>query len=104
HAPRRIALSAVLRAPRVYPLPVLATHRAAKRGRGIVAMLGSARATRESAAGLAPVLAMVVGLAGVVFSGVLLGTLQGGTADAAAARIGAELRLDSPPLTEIGRA
>lgn len=98
--PLLLALSVGLLVLRVYPLPVLAIQRAAKRGRGIVAMLGSARATRESAAGLAPVLAMVVGLAVVVFSGVLLGTLQGGTADAAAARIGAELRLDSPPLTD----
>src|SRR5690606_38664318 len=80
--------------------PVIALQRATKKGRGIVGFLGSARAIRESSAGLAPVLAMVVGLAVVVFSGVLLGTLQGGTADAAAARIGADLRLDSPPLSE----
>lgn len=98
--PLLLALSMGLVVLRVYPLPVLAIQGVAKRGAGIVAFLGSARAIRESAAGLAPVLAMVVGLAVVVFSGVLLGTLQGGTADAAAARIGAELRLDSPPLSE----
>lgn len=98
--PLLLALSVGLLVLRVYPLPVLALQRATQRGRGIVGFLGSARAIRESAAGLAPVLAMVVGLAVVVFSGVLLGTLQGGTADAAAARIGAELRLDSPPLSE----
>lgn len=98
--PLLLALSVGLIVLRVYPLPVLAIQRTAKRGRGIVAFLGSARAIRESAAGLAPVLAMVVGLAVVVFSGVLLGTLQGGTSDAAAARIGAELRIDSPPLSE----
>lgn len=98
--PLLLALSVGLLVLRVYPLPVLALQRATQRGRGIVGFLGSARAIRESAAGLAPVLAMVVGLAVVVFSGVLLGTLQGGTADAAAARIGAELRLDSPPLSD----
>lgn len=98
--PLLLALSMGLVVLRVYPLPVLAIQGAAKRGAGVVGFLGSARAIRESAAGLAPVLAMVVGLAVVVFSGVLFGTLQSGTADAAAARIGADLRLDSPPLSE----
>lgn len=98
--PLLLAVSVGLVVLRAYPLPVIAIQRATKKGRGIVRFLGSARAIRESAAGLAPVLAMVVGLAVVVFSGVLLGTLQSGTADAAAARIGADLRLDSPPLSE----
>ncbi|HRN28862.1 MAG TPA: hypothetical protein PK890_04065, partial [Terrimesophilobacter sp.] len=97
--PLLLAVSVGLVVLRLYPLPVVAIQGATRKGRGIVGFLGSARAIRESAAGLAPVLAMVVGLAVVVFSGVLLGTLQGGTADAAAARIGADLRLDSPPLT-----
>src|SRR5690606_6443943 len=54
--PLLLAVSVGLVVLRLYPLPVLAIQRATKKGRGFVGFLGSARAIRESAAGLAPVL------------------------------------------------
>jgi putative ABC transport system permease protein len=97
--PFLLALSAGLIVLRVYPLPLLAFARSAKRWRGVVSFLGSSRSIRDPAAGLAPVLAMVVGLAVAVFSGVLLGTVGIGVSSAAHSSVGADLRIDSPILT-----
>ncbi len=97
--PLLLALSAGLIVLRLYPLPLLGFARAAKRRKGIVSFLGANRSIRDPAAGLAPVLAMVVGLAIAVFSGVLLGTVGGGVSEAAHSSIGADLRIDSPILT-----
>lgn len=99
-APLLLALGAGLIAIRLYPLALVAIQRLAKRGSGLVPFLGAARGIRGQAAGLAPALTLFVGFTVVVFSGVLLATLQSGTTDAAAARVGAELRLDSSPLDE----
>lgn len=96
--PLLLSLSAGLIVLRLYPLPLLGFARWVKRRKGIVAFLGSNRSIRDPAAGLAPVLAMVVGLAVAVFSGVLLGTVTGGVNTAARSTIGADLRIDSPPL------
>lgn len=98
--PLLLAISAGLIVLRLYPLPLRGFARAAKRGRGIVAFLGANRSIRDPAAGLAPVLAMVVGIAIALFSGVLLGTVSGGVASAAHSNVGADLRIDSPILTQ----
>lgn len=97
--PFLLALSAGLIVLRIYPLPLLWFARTAKRRKGIVSFLGTSRSIRDPAAGLAPVLAMVVGLAVAVFSGVLLGTVGLGVSSAAHSSVGADLRIDSPILT-----
>ncbi len=98
--PLLLALSAGLIVLRVYPIPLMGFARAAKKRKGIVGFLGANRSIRDPAAGLAPVLAMVVGLAVAVFSGVLLGTVYGGVDSAAHSSVGADLRIDSPILTQ----
>jgi putative ABC transport system permease protein len=97
--PLLLALSACVIALRLYPLPLRWIARSAKRSRGLGSMLGAARALRDPAAGLAPVLALVVGVAVSVSSGVLLATLQTGIAATADAAVGADLRVSGPPLT-----
>lgn len=96
--PLLLALSAGLIVLRLYPLPLIGLARWLKPRRGIVAFLGANRSIRDPAAGLAPVLAMVVGLAVAVFSGVLLGTVSHGVTTAAHSTVGADMRIDSPPL------
>lgn len=98
--PLLLSLSAGLIVLRLYPLPLLGFARSVKRNKGIVAFLGANRSIRDPAAGLAPVLAMVVGLAVAVFSGVLLGTVTGGVGTAAHSTVGADLRIDSPILDQ----
>lgn len=98
--PLLLAVSAGLVILRLYPLPLLAVARATKARRGIVAFLGAHRSIREPAAGLAPVLAMIVGLAVAVFSAVLVGTLTSGVAATARSSVGADLRIDSQILNE----
>ncbi|HEU4849635.1 MAG TPA: FtsX-like permease family protein, partial [Terrimesophilobacter sp.] len=98
--PLLLSLSAGLVVLRLYPLPLLGFARSVKRGKGIVAFLGASRSIRDPAAGLAPVLAMVVGLAVAVFSGVLLGTVTGGVGTAAHSTVGADLRIESPILDQ----
>jgi len=91
--PLLLGLSAAIVVLRVYPLPLLALVRRLSTGRGLVGHLGSARAVRESSGALAAVLAMVVGLAVAVFSGVLVGTAQNGVTVAAQSAVGADLRV-----------
>ena len=98
--PLLLSLSSGLIVLRLYPLPLIGLARWLKPRRGIVAFLGASRSIRDPAAGLAPVLAMVVGLAVAVFSGMLLGTVSNGVTTAAHSSIGADLRIDSPPLQQ----
>jgi putative ABC transport system permease protein len=98
--PLLLSLAAGLVVLRLYPLPLVGFARSVRRRRGIVAFLGASRSIRDPAAGLAPVLAMVVGLAVAVFSGVLLGTVAGGLETAAQSSVGADLRIDSAPLDD----
>jgi len=91
--PLLLSISVAVVVLRLYPLPLLALMRRLTRSRGVVGHLGAARAVRDPAAGLAPVLAMVVGLAVAVFSGVLVGTLQTGVVDAGQVAVGADLRV-----------
>lgn len=97
--PLLLAVSAGLIVLRIYPLPLRGYAHVTKRGTGIIGFLGASRTIRDPAAGLAPVLAMVVGIAVAVFSGVLLGTVSGGVTAAAQSSVGGDLRIDSPILT-----
>lgn len=98
--PLLLAVSAGLVILRLYPAPLLAVARATRRRRGIVAFLGALRGIREPAAGLAPVLAMVVGLPIAVFSAMLIGTVTTGVETSARSSVGADLRLESQILSE----
>ena len=98
--PLLLAVTTALIVLRVFPAPLIALGRRLARGRGFVSHLGSIRAVRDTAAGLAPVLAMVVGLSVAVFSGVLVGTLQHGVAEAGQSNVGADLRVTGVTLTD----
>ncbi|RLK49006.1 FtsX-like permease family protein [Microbacterium telephonicum] len=91
--PLLIALAACLLTLRLYPLPLRALWRRARAGAGLNAFLGAARALREPAIGLTPVLALTVGVSVAVSAGVLLSVVDRGTADAARAQVGADMRV-----------
>ncbi len=70
------------------------------RRRGLVSLVGSARAAGQATMGLAVALALVSGVAVAVFSSTTLATLQGGVDDGARATAGADLRVVSTGLTK----
>lgn len=98
-APLLLALVACIAALRLYPLPLRALLGRFRRSPGFVGYLGAARALREPAAGLAPALALIVGLSVAVSSGVLLSTLQQGVVSSAAMQVGADIKLDAARFT-----
>ena len=98
-APLLLALVACIVALRLYPLPLRALLGRFRRSPGFVGFLGAARALREPAAGLAPALALIVGLSVAVSSGVLLSTLQQGVVTSAGMQVGADLKLDAARFT-----
>ena len=98
-APLLLSLVACLITLRVYPVPLRLLFARARRGAGLDAFLGSARALREPAIGLTPVLALVVGVSVAVSSGILLSALQSGVDDAARAQIGADARITGGAFT-----
>ncbi|WP_127792427.1 FtsX-like permease family protein [Agromyces sp. LHK192] len=98
--PLLIALAGCVVVLRLYPLPLAALVRRAKAGRSLVPFLGAARALRDPAAGLVPVLAVVVGVAVAVCSTVVLSTVDAGVSRVAAERVGADAILHEVPLTK----
>ncbi|GAA2172264.1 FtsX-like permease family protein [Arthrobacter parietis] len=97
--PLLIALAVCVLVLRLYPVPLEWFARVRRRGPGLVGFLGASRAVRSPGAGLVPVLALIVGLAVVLFSGVLLSTFSEGVTDAAQADVGADLRVQGPPFS-----
>lgn len=97
------AASCVL-ALRLFPLPVLAVQRRLRAGRRLTGFLGAARAVRDSAAGLIPGLALVVGVSVAVFSSIMVSTVMQGAESAAYEEAGADLRLNGPIVTDEGVA
>lgn len=97
--PLLLALVACLITLRVYPLPLRRVFDAARRRSTLGPFLGAARALREPAIGLTPVLALVVGVSVAVSSGVLLSSLQEGVARSAQAQIGADLKITGGSFT-----
>lgn len=98
-APLLLCLSAGILVLRLYPLPLLAVLRRARRRRGFVAFLGAARAIRNPTAGLSAVLAVIVGLGVSLFSVTVLDTVRTGIADASVSVVGADLRVSGTALT-----
>ncbi len=99
-APPLVALAVAVVALRLYPWLVAAAGRLAKRRRGAVPLVGTARAARDPAAGTAPVVALIAGLSIAVFSTVLWSTTQSGGEFSSAADVGGDLRVAGPALTE----
>lgn len=94
-APLLLALVVCIVTLRVYPILLRALQARLRRGPGFVGFLGAARALRDPAAGLVPVLALVVGVSIAVSSAVMLSTLEAGVDDAARQAAGADLQLEA---------
>jgi len=91
-APLLLALAVSVVALRLLPVLLGAAARIARRGRGIVAFIGTARATREPALGVAAVLALVLGVAVAVFASATLTTVDRTARAAAHNAVGADVR------------
>lgn len=94
-APLLLAAAACVVVFRLYPLPLRLLAARYRKGRSAVGFLGSLRALRDPTVGVAPVLAVVVGVSVAVFSAVTLSTLSDGIRTAAVSSVGADLRIDA---------
>jgi putative ABC transport system permease protein len=103
-APLLVALAGALLVVRLYPVPLGALLRRAERGAGVTSFVGAARALREPALGIVPVLALVVGVAVAVSSGVVLSTLERGIRTSAEGRVGADLLVQGAAFDETALA
>lgn len=97
-APLLLATAGALLGERLLPAPAGASLARAAAGPRLPGFLGLARAVRDPSGSIAG-LALVVAIAIAVGSSVLLTTLDRGTATAAAAALGGDVRADGPPLT-----
>lgn len=97
--PLLITLAACVLVLRLYPLPLARYAKHQQGAPGLIGYLGAVRALRSPGGGLLPVLALIVGLAVVVFAGVLLSTFRAGVTDAAQHGVGADLRIQGSPLS-----
>lgn len=98
--PLLVAFAVTMAVMRLYPAPVAAFGRRLRRGRSTVAYLGTARATRDPAGGLVPMLALVVGLSIAAFSVVTWSTTDNGLKETAWHEVGADARLVGTGVTE----
>lgn len=96
--PLLVALAVCVLMLRIYPVPVTLLGRWLARRRGLVGYVGTLRAVRDPAAGLAPVLALVVGLSVAVFSTMLWSTTQAAGASTSINDVGADIRASGPIL------
>lgn len=85
---------------RLVPLALGLVERGTGARRGVIALIGPARARRDPALRVAPVLAVVVGVAIAVFSVAFSATVESGIRVAARSAVGADLRLQAPYLNE----
>ncbi|GAA1965621.1 ABC transporter permease [Microbacterium deminutum] len=90
--PLLLALAASVIVLWVLPPALHAAATIARRGRGPVAFVGSARALRDPALGVAAALAVVVGISVAVFSSVVLATVESSARAQAQAAVGADVR------------
>ena len=99
-APVLLTLLACLLVLRVYPVPLRLLVHAFKRGRGFTGFMGSARALREPAGGVAPVVTIVLGTTIAVTAASLLGTISAGTERAVWNENGSSVHVSGPRMTE----
>lgn len=99
-APLLLALATCVVVLRVHPLPVRALERAFRARRDLVPFLGAARTVRDPAGGVVPALALVVGVAVAMSSGVLYSTVRSGVETIAWGEAGADVRVSGPVVDE----
>lgn len=95
-APLLATVAVALIVVRLHPIPIAAALRVARRGRGVVGLVGAARNLRDSSAGTTAVLAMLVAVAIAVFSSLVLATVDRGAVVAAQRDVGGDIRLAGP--------
>ena len=94
--PVLLALAGGILALRLYPVPIAAAARLARRGRGLVLHIGLSRAARQSNLAAAPLLVLLLALAIASFSSVMLSTIRTGQDRTGWRTIGADARVDAP--------
>lgn len=90
--PLLLALAASVIALWVLPPALHAAAAIARRGRGLVGFIGSARSLRDPALGVAATLSVVVGISVAVFSSVVLTTVDSAAQTQAETIVGADVR------------
>ena len=85
---------------RLIPPVLTAVEALAVRGRGVMALVGPARARRGRTLPIATVLAALVCVATALFAGVAIATIGSGIAQSARAQTGADLRVSGPALDD----
>ncbi|MFJ5553555.1 FtsX-like permease family protein [Streptomyces sp. NPDC093225] len=95
-APVLVALAAALVLVRLYPLPLRWAARPARRLRGIIGFLALARAGRAPAAGVLPLLALLVALTTAALGGSVLAGVSHARERAALLAVGADVRITTP--------
>ncbi|MFI8103995.1 FtsX-like permease family protein [Streptomyces sp. NPDC086023] len=95
-APVLVALTAALVLVRLYPLPLRWAARPARRLRGAVGFLALARAGRAPAAGVLPLLALLVALTTAALGGSVLAGVTDARDRAALLATGADVRVAAP--------
>ncbi|MBN9193170.1 FtsX-like permease family protein [Microbacterium sp.] len=90
--PLLLALAASVVVLWILPPALQAVAALTRRGSGLVAFVGTARALRDPALGVAAALAVVVGMSVAVFSSVVLSTVDGGSRAQAEHTVGADVR------------
>jgi putative ABC transport system permease protein len=93
--PVLLGLASGIVALRLYPLPIMALSRLARRARGLAIHLGLNRAARQPDISSAPLLVLVLALAIAGFSAAMLATLESGQDRAAWRTVGADARVDA---------
>ena len=91
-APVLVAIAMTIVIIRFYPFPVRAAIALGRRARGVLGLLGSARA--EKAVAVLPLLAITLGAAVAVGGGLLVSTVRDGQVDASWQRVGADVRVE----------
>lgn len=99
-APLLATVALALVVVRLHPMPISAALAGARRGRGVVGLVGAARNLRDPSAGTTAVLAMVVAVAIAVFSSVVLATVDRGAVVAGQRDVGADLQVAGPYFDE----
>ncbi|MFJ6940250.1 ABC transporter permease [Streptomyces sp. NPDC101132] len=95
-APVLVALTAALVLVRLYPVPLRWAARPARRLRGAVGFLALARAGRAPAAGVLPLLALLVALTTAALGGSVLAGVTDARDRAALLATGADVRVSTP--------
>lgn len=94
--PLAMTAVATVLALRVLPLVLRAAEAWGAKRTGLVALVGPARARRDATVRVAPVLAVIVGIAVTMFTVAFSATVADGIRDQAAGEAGADLRVTAP--------